>query len=242
MAVGYITDQILNISRGLIKDAEPRNIFGYNSAIGTEYIAAWELNTSYVYPNAALKMSANSTSASDTSVTIRVVGLDQNYDVISENLTLNGTSDVVTTNEYFRINDVITIANNAIGNISLTNNSTTYARVAANTGKNQASIFTVPRGHEFYLYRIDCFCATATLNNRILFFRNYTRSPSDVVLQVAQTTFSETMNIQRRIPFRYTEKTDIQLQVRGSAGSQEVGVFAEGVLLKVPRVAPLSNN
>ena len=240
MAVGYITDQVLNISRGLIKDAEPRNVFGYNSAVGTNYIPAWELNTEYVYPNTAVKMSANSSSSSDTSVTIRVIGLDQNYDVISENIVINGTSPVSTVNNFFRINDVITIAGNAIGDISLSNNSTTYARVAANTGKNQASIFTVPRGHEFYLYRIDCFCATATLNNRILFFRNFTRSPSGVILQVAQTTFLETMNIQRRIPFRYTEKTDIQLQVRGSAGSQEVGVFAEGVLVKTPRVSPLS--
>jgi hypothetical protein len=240
MAVGYITDQELNISRGLIKDAEPRNIFGYNSAVGTDYIAAWELNTSYVYPNTALKMTANSSSASDTAVTVRVIGLDQNYDVIAENVVINGTSPVNTVNNFFRINDVITIVGNAIGSISLANNNTTYARIAANTGKNQASIFTVPRGHEFYLYRIDAFCATATLNNRFLFFRNYTQSPSGVVLQVAQTTFLETMNIQRRLPFRYTEKTDIQLQVKGSAGSQEVGVFAEGVLLKVPRVAPFS--
>jgi hypothetical protein len=240
MAVGYITDQILNISRGLIKDAEPRNIFGFNTAIGTDFIAAWELNTSYVYPNTAIKMTANSSSSSDTSVSVRVIGLDENYDVISETITINGTSPVTTNNSFFRINDVITLSGNAIGDILIANNNTTYAKVNAGTGKNQASIFTVPRGHEFYLYRIDAFSATATLNNRFLFFRNFTRSPSGVILQVAQTTFLENMNIQRRIPFRYTEKTDIQLQVKGSAGSQEVGVFAEGVLLKTPRVAPLS--
>jgi hypothetical protein len=49
------------------------------------------------------------------------------------------------------------------------------------------------------------------------------------------------MNIQRRIPFRYTEKTDIQLQVRSSASTQEIGVFAEGILVKVPRTSALSN-
>jgi len=240
MAVGYITDQNLNISRGLIKDAELRNIFGYNSLIGTEYIAAWEVNAAYVYPNAASIMSANSSSASDTSVTVRVVGLDQNYNIIAENININGTSQVTTTNEFFRINDVITIAGNAVGNITLSNNSITYARVSANTGRNQASIFTVPAGYEFHLYRIDAFCASALQNNRILFFRNFVQTHTGVRLQVAQTTFLEKMNIRRIIPFKYNEKTDIQLQVRSSAGTQEVGVFAEGVLLKVPRVAPLS--
>jgi len=241
MAVGYITDQVLNISRGLIKDAEARNIFGYNSAIGDAYIAAWELTQAYVYPNTALKMTANSTSTSDTSVTVRVIGLDQNYNIVAENININGTSPVTSNTEFFRINDVITISGNAVGDIFVKNNSTTYASVAANTGKNQASIFTVPAGHEFYLYRIDAFCATATLNNRTLFFRNYVRNPNGVVLQVAQTTFLETMNIQRRIPFRYAEKSDIQFQVKASGGTQEVGVFGEGVLLKTPRTAPLSD-
>ncbi len=48
------------------------------------------------------------------------------------------------------------------------------------------------------------------------------------------------MNIQRRIPFRYAEKTDIQLQLKSSTGEQEIGVFAEGILTKVPRTSVLS--
>jgi hypothetical protein len=39
---------------------------------------------------------------------------------------------------------------------------------------------------------------------------------------------------------RYAEKTDIQLQVRSSAGTQEIGVFAEGILAKVPRTSVIS--
>jgi hypothetical protein len=98
----------------------------------------------------------------------------------------------------------------------------------------------VPAGHEFYLYRIDAFCATASINNRHLFFRNFVRQPNGTILQVAQTSFLEQMNIQRRIPFRYAEKSDIQLQVRSSASTQEIGVFAEGILAKVPRTSVIS--
>jgi hypothetical protein len=235
----YLTEEKLQVSRGLVRDSEVRNIFGFNTAIGTNFIAAWELNSAYVYPNAPLAMTAVSSSASDTAVTILILGLDGNYDRKSATVTLTGTTPV-NIGEFFRINDVITISGNAVGNVTIANDGVTYARMDAGTGKNQASIFTVPAGYEFYLYRIDAFCASASQNNRFLFFRNFVQQSNGVLLQVAQTSFLEQMNIQRRIPFRYAEKTDIQLQVRSSAGTQEIGVFGEGILTKVPRTSVIS--
>ena len=236
----YLTDEKLQVSRGLVRDTEVRNIFGFNGAIGTSFIAAWENNVDYVYPNTTLQMTAVSSNTSDTGVTILISGLDENYNRKSNTITLNGTS-AVGIGEFFRINDVITLSGNAIGDVTIANSGITYARVNAGTGKNQASIFTVPAGYEFYLYRIDAFCASASQNNRFLFFRNFVRQPNGTILQVAQTSFLEQMNIQRRIPFRYAEKTDIQLQLRSSAGTQEIGVFAEGILTKVPRTSVLSD-
>jgi hypothetical protein len=235
----YLTDEKLQVSRGLVRDAEARNIFGFNPTIGTNFIPAWENNTIYTYPTAALNMTANSSNTSDTDVTIITLGLDENYNRISNTVTLNGTSSV-SIGSFYRINDVITISGNARGDVTIANNAVTYAKIKEGTGKNQASIFTVPAGYEFHLYRIDAFCATASLNNRHLFFRNFVRQPNGTVLQVAQTSFLEQMNIQRRIPFRYGEKTDIQLQLRSSAGTQEIGVFAEGILTKAPRTSVLS--
>jgi hypothetical protein len=235
----YLTDEKLQVSRGLVRDAEVRNIFGFNNAIGTEFIAAWENAVAYVYPSTSLQMTAVSSNTSDIAVTILISGLDENYNRISNTVTLNGSSNV-SIGSFYRINDVITLSGNALGNVTIANSGTTYAKVNAGAGKNQASIFTVPAGHEFYLYRIDAFCASAAQNNRIIFFRNFVRQPNGTILQVAQTSFLEQMNIQRRIPFRYTEKTDIQLQVRGSGGTQEIGVFAEGILTKVPRTSVIS--
>jgi len=235
----YLTDEKLQVSRGLVRDAEARNVFGFNTAVGTDFIPAWENATAYTYPTVALNMIATSSNTADTDVTIITLGLDENYNRISNTVTLNGTSNVSIGN-FFRINDVITISGNARGDVTIANNAVTYAKVLQATGKNQASIFTVPAGHEFYLYRIDAFCATASLNNRHLFFRNFVRQSNGTILRVAETSFLEQMNIQRRIPFKYAEKTDIQLQVRSSAGSQEIGVFGEGILTKVPRTSVIS--
>src|SRR5210317_1621418 len=130
-----------------------RNIFGYNEAIGTDFIPAWELATAYTYPTAAITMTLRWDTA-DAGYTILIKGLDENYDEIQETITLTATPVTQTTqNQYLRINDLIVVGNNKgyfsnpDNDIDLTNagNTVTYARIAADTGKSQAAIYTVPR-------------------------------------------------------------------------------------------------
>ena len=221
----------LAIAKGESNGYEARNIFGYNTLVGTSFIPCWENNTAYVQPTTGLTMTVTSNVA-DNSVVIRIIGLDVNYNIIAENITLNSAVPPTTTLQFFRINDVVTIGGNALNNIVVSSGGVTYAKVRGGDGKNQASIFTVPAGYTFYLMRIDAFCATAAQNNRQIFFRNFVCLPTGVKLRVAETSFLETMHINRQIPFKYTEKSDIEFQLRGSAGEQFISVFGEGVLVK----------
>lgn len=224
-------DQKLNIARGLVKGTSIRNIFGYDSSVNNSFKPLWELGSVYTYPTQNLTMDVVSTNTNDTAVTVKIVGLDSDYNELSETLTLNGTSTVTSNNEYFRINDVITIAGNADGNVNVTNSSVTYARIRAGDGRNQASIFTVPANTCFYLYRIDGFSATAT-GSQYVTFRNEVTNSSNVTFRVAETTFINQMNIQRRLPFKYDAKSDIQFQCKSSASTNEIGIFGEGILIK----------
>jgi hypothetical protein len=223
-----------------------RNIFGYNEAIPSTLTTAWELPSNYVYPTEALTMTVTS-NAADADYTILIKGLDENYDEIQESITLDATGTATTINQYFRINDVVTIATpgGAYGSpqndIVITNSGTTYAQVDADKGKNQAAIFTVPRGYQYALLRISAFCASASLNNRTLTFENVARLPSGVVLRVAQTEFLEQMIIDRQVPFVYNEKTDIEFRLKGSAGTQFIGVFGEGILHEMDKQSHLNN-
>lgn len=219
----------LAIAKGESNDYSARNIFGYNSTVGTSYIPLWENNTVYTYPTQPLTMTVTSNVA-DNGVQVRIIGLDGDYNVITEVVTL--AVSVATTQQFFRINDVVTISGNAANDITISNGGITYAKVRGGDGKNQASIYTVPAGHSLYLVRIDAFCATAAQNNRQIFFRNLACLPSGVKLRVAETSFLEIMHIQRQVPFRYNEKTDIEFQLHGSAGEQFVSVFGEAILCK----------
>ena len=219
----------LAIAKGESNDYSARNIFGYNSTVGTSYIPMWENSTAYTYPTQPLTMTVTSNVA-DNGVQVRIIGLDGDYNVITEVVTL--AVSVATTQQFFRINDVVTISGNAANDITISNGGITYAKVRGGDGKNQASIYTVPAGHSLYLVRIDAFCATAAQNNRQIYFRNLACLPNGVKLRVAETSFLEIMHIQRQIPFMYNEKTDIEFQLRGSAGEQFISVFGEAILCK----------
>lgn len=238
MAVYYPTeDTHLNIARGLVKSTSVRNIFGYQANVGLTFIPVWENASDYNFPTSNTSMGIKSTVGADNP-TVRIVGLDSNYEEISETITVSGTANTALSNQYYRINDVVTIAGRANGDITIINGTTQYAKIRAGEGRNQAAIYTVPKGHCFYLVRIDGLSATA-LSNKYVTFRNLSRFPSAVdgnivELRVAQATFTGQMSIDRQLPFKYAEKTDVVFQARSSSQSNEVGIFGEGILIKEP--------
>jgi len=237
MAVGNLTDQNLQVSRGLIRGSVARNIFGYQTSVTTSFIPAWEFASVYAYPGSAITMTVTSASGSDDGKTLLILGLDENYTEISDVVTINGAGDINTNIPFFRINDVIlTSGGTNVGLITIQNTGKTvnYAGIRAGDGRNQASIFTVPANKEFYLYRIDAFSNDSTASKPGL-FRNFSQNSNGQQYNVARTTFFNQMNIQRRIPFKYSEKTDIQFQLQSAAGTHEMNVFGEGILVDVPR-------
>ena len=218
----------LAIAKGESNYLSVRNIFGYQENVTTSFIPAWEYATAYTYPTSAVTMDVASTdAANDNGYTVRIIGLDANYNIISEDVIIPAT----TTKAFFRINDVIYF--NTDGNqglITVSNGGTVYAAIRIGDGRNQASIYTVPAGHCFYLYRIDAFSNDST-SPKTGVFKNFTRDSNGVTFNVARTTFQNQMNIQRRLPFKYDGTTDIQFQLRTKSGTHEMNVFGEGVLV-----------
>src|SRR5210317_2149434 len=222
MATGYLTEQDIQVSRGLIRGATLRNIFGYNTSITTSFIPAWEFASVYAYPGSAITMTITSASSSDNGKTLLILGLDENYAEISDTVTIN---DVILTSGTTNVG-LITIQN--------TGKTVNYAGIRAGDGRNQASIYTVPADKEFYLYRIDAFSNDSTAAKPGI-FKNFSQNSNGQQYNVARTTFFNQMNIQRRIQFKYSEKTDIQFQLQAASGTHEMNVFGEGILVDVPR-------
>lgn len=222
----------LQVARGQVAYHSIRNVFGTNPAIGTVFITPWENSTALPFLSAEQNLSLVSTDAADIDVKILVSGVDQNYAEISEVVTLLGTLPVTTTKKFFRINDLITTYGNAAGAVTASYNAVVYAKILAGYGRNQAAVFTVPKDYAFYLNRIDAFTATANNDTKIMTFRNRITYSDGRVFNVAQTNFVSRMDIMRSVPFKVPEKATIEFQAKMSSQTADVGIFADGILIR----------
>lgn len=218
---------LFNVSSGDIENHSIINIFGYNDQHGvSEFRAVWELSNTvnYVFPTSGLIMTVNNASV-DNNVVIEINGLDESYRQITENITL--ATSVTTTTKFFRINSVIVISGNPVDDITVENNDIIYAKINASIGKSQASIFTVPRGHNFYLYNIKCLDSGFSTKT----FRKEITSSNGIVLRTGQFRYNNT--IIDTIPIKYPEKTDISLQVKKEGDDAgPCSVSGQGILEK----------
>lgn len=222
----------LQVARGQIPGHTALNLFGTNPSIGTSFVTPWEVSAQLPFLSAEQLLSLVSTSASDTAVSILITGVDGDYNAITEVVALNGTTAVSTTKSFFRINALITASGNAVGDVTASYSGTVYAKILATYGRNQASVYTVPAGHSFFLGRIDAFTATANNDTKVMTFRNRVEYADGRIFNVAQTSFIERMDIQRVLPFKVPEKATIQLQAKMSGQTADVGIFSEGILVK----------
>lgn len=227
----------LQVARGQITGHSTVNIYGFQVSVTTTNIPIWEVAGAYTYPVSAvtMKLASSVNTGQDLSgTTITIVGLDANYNQISETLALTGTTAVDTVKSYLRINSMFVSAGVPTGTITLKNaaGSATYAQINPSIGRSQMSIYTVPAGYTFYLSRVDVYTSANGSTADWIQYRNVQTSPSGVVTLTQQAPFTNTYHAQRVMPRAFAEKTDIQLQAKTSANTYAVSVAGEGFLIK----------
>ena len=229
----------LQVARNQIMGHDHVDLFGYSTVVGSTAMGPlWEGLTSaggnYPFPASAGTISVVSASASDTAVTMLISGLDANFLPVTATVALNGTTAVVTTQSFLRINSVITTAGNAVGNVTFTRGATVIAQVNAGIGQTQMGVYTVPAGYTLYLNYFQADGNTTTTSGAFMNTRlKTTLNPSGVVLVSGQSTYLTTLQITYDIPFQVTEKTDFEFQFQGSGGAgARQNCYAGGYLIK----------
>lgn len=230
----------LQVSRGQISWHEPLNIFGNTTSLGsTAYGPLWEGLTgtggAYAYPASPVVMTLASSSASDTAVTIRIYGLGAGYVLQTEDVALNGTTNVLTTKSFLRINSMQTIAGNAVGNVTAINGGVTYAKINAGNGNTQMSLYSVPAGYTFYQTYYQADTNTSVTSGAYVRLRTYTvdNPKGGVITALNQTAFVQQLQIPLQYPLEFPEKHDIQYQLLGAGGAGAVAnIYVGGILIK----------
>lgn len=159
--VAYLEEEKIKISRGMVKGASFIHKFGAvpamsQSANGT----IWDKNDT-IYPwsawNTASNVNVDAASASDVGKQVTVVGLDANYEQMSETITLVGQNNNYSSNTFSRIFRAFVSDGEAnAGQITVQKNSTDVAIISTTFSQTLMAIYTVPAGYTGYIYKGTC--------------------------------------------------------------------------------------
>jgi len=237
----------LQVARGQIQAHSLVTIAGYNSDVDQ----SWEMITpvgNLSYPAAALQMTVSSADADDTSAgtgarTVLITGLDANYAVISETVTMNGQTAVTTTNSFLRINAMLvttagtSLANEGIiyigtGTVTSGVPATIYNVIAAGFNNATSSQYTVPAGYTGYLAVARIGLAQDAGTTLITARTRFVGTNGIALTGPLIVTNNGISTIEFPYPIAIAEKTRIQGEAIGGAVDNEAAGFFELVLIK----------
>jgi hypothetical protein len=237
----------LQVARGQIQAHSVVTIAGYNSDVDT----SWEMITpvgNLSYPAAALQMTVSSADADDTSAgtgarTVLITGLDANYAVISETVTMNGQTAVTTTNSFLRINAMLvttagtSLANEGIiyigtGTVTSGVPATIYNVIAAGFNNATSSQYTIPAGYTGYLAVARIGLAQDAGTTLITARTRFVGTNGIALTGPVIVTNNGISTIDFSYPIAIAEKTRIQGEAIGNAVDNEAAGFFELVLIK----------
>ena len=223
----------LGVQKGLVSNFSGVQKFGLNTAVGTSFETIWDGNNTYTYPSSSGTATATSSdTASDNTGTVEIQGLDSNYDLATETLTIGGSAGSTNFIRVFRA--VMKTANTGtsnVGDISITVSSTTVAKITAGYGQTLMAIYTVPRKYNAYILQLDV-GSSKDLENEIRLITKEISNGDVFNTKAFITTRGGFVEKNYVVPIKIPEKTDIEIIAKASATSSVSAGF-EFVLEKV---------
>lgn len=236
MASMYLSpEHFIQIAVGNVKNTSHINKFGYNSAVGTSYETITDLGTNNL-PTSAAVVSVVSASTADTSAgtgarTVEIQGLDADYNLKTETVTMNGQTAVTTTATFIRVfrMRVVTSGTGEVnaGNITASIGGSDVARINADEGQTLMAVYTVPANKTAYLVK---FQGSLSKNQEAQFQLRARESSGAWNVKGLWGTFAASVNYDYPVPLKFEEKTDIQIRAKAGATS-EVGAIFDLILI-----------
>lgn len=228
----------LEIAKGNVPGHAAIIVRGHNADIddGAQE-DVWEPGGELSYLSSAETMEIASTSADDAAAgtgarTVMIQGVDDDGLFISEVVTLNGTSNVQTSNSYLRVNLMnILTAGSAGWNVGdLTATATTAATIQdemdATEGFSQSSHYTVPAGKTAFLTQVELNAAKLSGGGvpEIEFkamFRPFGGAWHQGFDKTLDTSVTDELDIILPVPTRILERTDVRITALTDTNNSE---------------------
>jgi hypothetical protein len=203
----------LNVARGQVPGMSGIFKTGYNGDFGNSVEESFWTHSN-IYPwsawNTGGTLRCYSSSASDTG-TLTITGLNSTtWTLQTEVVTMNGTTPVVTTGSFIRINSIRYNSSSAtnVGEIHVDRNGTTVGHIAAGSGVGQNAQYTVPAGYTAYVMQGTANIGKGQDGTGYFKYRLYGGSFNRAMtFLLYQSTFDYTF----AVPLQLPEKTDLDV-------------------------------
>jgi len=215
----------LNVSRGVERGAQNVHKFGAvpsmsNATTGT----IWDIDDT-LYPWNAWTTPGPVTilavDASDNSKVVTLQGLDENYELASDNITVSSSGSSVGTQTFSRLfrGFVSSGSGTNAGDITVQIGGTTVLQINADFGQTLMSVYTIPSGYTGYLTQLVCSTQTNHDATGNLFIR-----PFNGVFRISHSfeVSYDTYRYEFHIPLRITEKSDIDFRVNNRTNNARI--------------------
>ena len=233
---GSSYDWTINISAGDVAGTGYIEKFGMNVDVDSNKETIWDGGEIYSYISTAETVAVTSTAGADSAAgtgarTVEIQGLDADYNVVLETLTIGGAAG---TTEFIRIfrAKVVTAGTSGIneGTISVTSSdtSTVLAQIgidgtgsnAAGRGQTFMALYTVPVGKTAYLTQWTVGCGKQNTDAVATFLARPEGGAWNAkdIITVSATTYAKDY----KIPLQFTEKTDIEIRAYSTTNNSLV--------------------
>ena len=233
---GSSYDWTINISAGDVDGTSYIEKFGMNTDVDSNKETIWDGGDIYSYVSTAETVAVTSDSVNDAVAgsgarTVEIQGLDADYNIVLETLTVGGAAG---TTEFIRVfrAKVVTAGTSGIneGTISTTSSdtSTVLAQIgidgtgsnAAGRGQTFMALYTVPAGKTAYLTQWTVGCGKQNTDAIATFLARPEGGAWNAkdIITVSATTYAKDY----KIPLQFTEKTDIEIRAYSSVNNSLV--------------------
>jgi hypothetical protein len=226
----------LQLARGHVSNHSTVHKFGWNTAIGITEETIWDGSNVYNYSATGTATAHSTSNAADSASTVTIQGLDENFLLVTDTITVDGPASA---NQYSRIfRAFMSTANTGTTNVNavdIKTNSNTIARISAGQGQTLMALYTIPANKTGYLQKVHF---TSNKSGQPAVFRILTRiadgipantGPFRTIGQFGQ--MDGPTEYTYFCPIRLASNTDIEIRATGTASAPACGAVFDLILI-----------
>ena len=207
-----------NVAMGKVRGASTVHKFGAVPALSQNTTGTiWDKNDT-VYPwsvfDTAGVITADIANASDNGKVVTVLGLDADYNEVSDTFTLSSTATVAGTVSFKRVfRAYVSTGINNVGDVNFTKNGSDILRITADKGQTLMAIYTIPAGKTGYLYRGVCTAQASADGSGHMFVRYFGQTAFRIAHSFEVAGVGGQYDYDFSFPQRIPEKSDIDVRM-----------------------------